>query len=176
MKLTSFKIAFTSLALAATLFSCSVVTETISLETPAQTFNISDIFEGGGNSATQELNIKELLESNPMITKEKMEEAILSSVTISKTDSAGLSAVRGAKLSFSSDDLPMVAVANKNDITGADKELTLDILDDTEIAEYLNPDVIYVTLDIDYTADQDETQVVSASIKFDVEVEAEAKE
>ena len=62
MKLTSFKIAFTSLALAATLFSCSVVTETISLETPAQTFNISDIFEGGGNSATQELNIKELLE------------------------------------------------------------------------------------------------------------------
>lgn len=175
MKVSSFKNAAAALAVSIALFSCSVVTETVSLEVPTQSFSISDIFEGGGNSATMELNINELLKSNTMITKEKLEEAILSSVVISKSDSAGLSAVRGAKLSFSSDDLPMIAVANKNDLSGNDNEITLDLLEDAEIDEYLKQDKIYITLDLDYSSDQDETQVVSASIKFNVEVEAEAK-
>jgi hypothetical protein len=170
MRLNFFKSLVVGSAILVGVASCSVATDTVELEAPNQSFTLEDIFEGG-NTASTELNVADLLAANSSITEENLEDALFKSVTISKMDSLGLSQIRGIKLSIMSDNLPTIAVANKDNLDGSKNTLDLDVLKDVELVDYLKEETIYLILDVDYNADLEEIQNIEAGIKFDIEVE-----
>ena len=151
--------------------SCSVATETVEFEAPSQTFEFEDIYEGGGNAATVESNMKELLASDETLSKDNIESAILKGFTVSKNDSLGLSEVRGIKISLMCDELDMIDVALKSGMSETGSTVELEILKDVDVSEYLAKDIVYVIMDTDYTVDKESIEKFEVGIKFGIEVE-----
>ena len=158
--------------IALTMLSCSVATESKELEVPSQTFSFEDIYEGG-NEATIVLNMKELISSAKDIGIESIEDASMKSITLTKDDSVGFGDIVGAKFMLSADneDIEMVTVGMLTEIEAGAKTITLSLMDNVELGEFLKEENVYLTMDANFNKDLEEVQKINAGIKFDVGVE-----
>lgn len=152
--------------------SCSVVTESTELSLETQTFTFEDIFEGP-NSATVEVDLKPLMEANENLKGKEIEGASIKSIVLMKEDSLGFSEISSAKLQVMADgeETPMVAAGVNTSIDGSSKEVTLDIMDEVELEEYLKEEKIYLILDGNFAEDSDEYVDVKAKIIFSIDTE-----
>ena len=163
-------ISITTLILA----SCSVVTESTELSLESQTFTFEDIFEGP-NSATVEVDLKSILDANEQLKGKEIEAANISSIVLMKNDSLGFSEITSAKLQVMADgeETPMVATGVNTSIDGSAKEVSLDIIDEVELEEYVKEGKIYFILDGNFAEDSDEYVDVDVKITFNIETEKE---
>ena len=171
MKLNYLKSIILGSTLLVALGSCSVATETVEFEAPVQTFEFEDIYEGGGNTATVEINMKELLAANESLSQDNMESAVLKGFTVSKNDSLALSELKGIKISLMCDELDMIDVALKTGMTETGNTVELEILKDVDVSEYLSKDIVYVIMDTDYAVDKETIEKFEVGINFGIEVE-----
>lgn len=149
------------------LFSCSTETESTEVEMAAQTFVFEDIYEGS-NSATVELDVASIKDSESGLEGKEVESAFLSSIVLSKNDSIGLSQITSSKLQIMSEkeDLPMVTVAVITEFAADSKSIELKVIEDVDLEEYLESGKIYLVLDANFNADNEEGQPFEAVMKF----------
>ncbi len=155
------------------IFSCSVATESKELEVPNQTFSFEDIYEGGGNTASIALNMKELIGSVEGIGSESIEDASMKSITLTKDDSIAFGDLVGAEFMLSADneDIEMVTVGILKEVDAGAKTITLSLMEDVELGDFLKEENVYLTMDANFNKDMEEVQKINAGIKFDVQVE-----
>jgi hypothetical protein len=163
---------FLGILLGFSLVSCSVETETTELVIESQTFTFEDIYEGS-NSATIELDMAALTGANENITGKDIERAFISSVKLTKNDSVGFADISSTKLQLmgEGENTPMVTVGINNEVDGLSKDVSLEIIQDVDLTEYIKGGKVYLILDGNFKADNEEYQDVKATITFGVDTE-----
>lgn len=147
--------------------SCSVETELTEVAMDSQTFLFEDIYEGW-NSATIEMDSEAMIDAQESLDSKEIESIFISSISVSKDDSVGLSQIVGSKLHImsESEDLPMVTVAVKTEVAEGVNSIELDVIDDVDLKEYMDNGKIYLVLDADFSVDNEMEQPVEAVVKF----------
>ncbi len=147
--------------------SCSVETELTEVTMDSQTFLFEDIYEGS-NSATVEMDAEAMINSQEALKGKSIESVYIAGVTLSKNDSVGLSEITSSKLQImsESEDLTMVTVAVKTEVSEGATSLELDVIEDMDLKEYMDNGKIYLVLDANFNVDNEVEQPVEAIVKF----------
>ena len=167
MKIKFIKSLFIAVAFGAGISSCSVATKSVEVESALQTFQFEDIYSDG-NTASLTVVVSDLLSNKAEIAN--IESAGVKSITLSKNDSVGLSEINSAKLHIMGEELPILTVGLITSIEEGVKSVTLEIIDDVEISDYLKDESVTLVLDVNYLNDNENTQKFEVGINFGLEM------
>jgi hypothetical protein len=169
MKIKFIKTVFIAVALGTSISSCSVATKSVEAESAKQTFKFEDIYSDG-NESSLTISVKDFLDNK--VEAENIETAEIKSITVSKNDSIGLSEINSAKLHImgESEELTMITVGVATSIEEGAKSVTLKIMDDVDVSEYLKAENVTLVLDVNYLNDNENTQNFEVGINIDLEM------